>query len=77
MTSKNALHPYLADHMARSEAASDLAKRGADNNEGPAQSETTQVCEQGKGRAVLDDAPHGYEIFRAEADGCLIVVLQP
>jgi hypothetical protein len=35
MTSQNALQTYLTDHMAGSVAASDLAKRGADNNEGP------------------------------------------
>jgi hypothetical protein len=25
----------------------------------------------------LEDAPHGYEIFRDKAEGCLKVVLQP
>jgi hypothetical protein len=35
MSSENALEVYLTDHMAGSVAASDLAKRGADNNEGP------------------------------------------
>jgi len=25
----------------------------------------------------LEDAPHGYEIFRDKADGCIKVVLQP
>jgi threonine dehydrogenase-like Zn-dependent dehydrogenase len=25
----------------------------------------------------LENAPHGYEIFRGKADGCLKVVLQP
>jgi threonine dehydrogenase-like Zn-dependent dehydrogenase len=25
----------------------------------------------------LDEAPHGYEIFRNKADGCIKVVLQP
>jgi threonine dehydrogenase-like Zn-dependent dehydrogenase len=25
----------------------------------------------------LDKAPHGYEIFRTKADGCIKVVLQP
>jgi hypothetical protein len=34
MTSENALRTYLTDHMAWPGAASDLAKRGADNNEG-------------------------------------------
>ena len=35
MSSQNALHVYLADHMAGAVAASDLARRGADNNQGP------------------------------------------
>ena len=34
MPSENALQVYLTDHMAGSVAASDLAKRGTDNNEG-------------------------------------------
>jgi threonine dehydrogenase-like Zn-dependent dehydrogenase len=25
----------------------------------------------------LEEAPHGYEIFRDKADGCIKVVLQP
>ena len=33
--SENALQVYLTDHTAGSVAASDLARRGADNNEGP------------------------------------------
>ncbi len=35
MSSQNALQVYLADHLAGSVAASDLARRGADNNQGP------------------------------------------
>jgi len=35
MSSQDALQVYLADHMAGSVAASDLARRGADNNQGP------------------------------------------
>ena len=35
MTSGNALRTYLIDHTAGSGATSDLAKRGADNYEGP------------------------------------------
>jgi hypothetical protein len=35
MSSDNPLQVYLTDHMAGSVAASDLARRGADNNQGP------------------------------------------
>ena len=35
MSSQHALQVYLADHMAGSVAASDLARRGADNNQRP------------------------------------------
>ena len=35
MSSQDALQVYLEDHMAGSVAASDLARRGADNNQGP------------------------------------------
>jgi hypothetical protein len=35
MSSDNALQVYITDHMAGSVAASDLARRGADNNDGP------------------------------------------
>jgi threonine dehydrogenase-like Zn-dependent dehydrogenase len=28
-------------------------------------------------RLPLEQAPHGYEIFRNKADGCIKVVLQP
>jgi hypothetical protein len=36
MPAENALDVYLTDHMAGSVSASDLAKRGAKNNDGPA-----------------------------------------
>jgi hypothetical protein len=35
MSAENALQVYITDHMAGSVAASDLARRGADNNQGP------------------------------------------
>jgi hypothetical protein len=35
MPADNALEIYITDHMAGSVAASDLARRGADNNQGP------------------------------------------
>jgi hypothetical protein len=35
MPAQNALQVYLTDHMAGSVAASDLARRGASNNQGP------------------------------------------
>ena len=35
MSEENALQVYITDHMAGSVAASDLARRGADNNQGP------------------------------------------
>jgi threonine dehydrogenase-like Zn-dependent dehydrogenase len=28
-------------------------------------------------RLSLEEAPHGYEIFRDKADGCIKVILQP
>jgi len=28
-------------------------------------------------RLSLEEAPHGYEIFRNKADGCIKIVLQP
>src|ERR1700683_4706211 len=35
MSAENSLQVYVTDHMAGSVAASDLARRGADNNQGP------------------------------------------
>jgi threonine dehydrogenase-like Zn-dependent dehydrogenase len=35
------------------------------------------VCEFATHHLPLVDAPHGYEIFRDKAHGCIKVVLQP
>jgi hypothetical protein len=37
MSAASSLHVYITDHMVGSVAASDLARRGADNSQGAAQ----------------------------------------